>query len=224
MPAEIFNTERWDNANGEEMQYAFPVSPGNYEVNLYLGNSYGGTSQPGQRIFDVSVEGVVPSTYNDIDPAARFGNLNGARLSHVTAVIDGELNIEFLHGTENPLINGIEIVALLAGAGGPADVDSDGDGVVDRLDAFPNDPTETRDLNGNGIGDNADAAAKATSNVLFRVNSAGPTIASLDGNGDWQADGAFLSVADNPRSGPSRVTPGAGVPAYVPAAIFNTER
>ncbi|MCG9739249.1 M9 family metallopeptidase [Shewanella insulae] len=37
-------------------------------------------------------------------------------------------------------------------------IDSDGDGVIDSEDAFPNDPTEWADENGNGIGDNADAA------------------------------------------------------------------
>ena len=36
--------------------------------------------------------------------------------------------------------------------------DTDGDGVGDNADAFPNDPNETDDANGNGIGDNADAA------------------------------------------------------------------
>jgi hypothetical protein len=34
-------------------------------------------------------------------------------------------------------------------------VDTDGDGVIDSLDAFPNDPTETEDMDGNGVGDNA---------------------------------------------------------------------
>jgi len=34
--------------------------------------------------------------------------------------------------------------------------DSDGDGVVDSLDAFPNDPSETTDTDGDGVGDNAD--------------------------------------------------------------------
>jgi hypothetical protein len=37
--------------------------------------------------------------------------------------------------------------------------DLDGDGVPNSQDAFPNDPTEWRDSNGNGIGDNAEAAA-----------------------------------------------------------------
>ncbi len=35
-------------------------------------------------------------------------------------------------------------------------IDFDGDGVVDRDDAFPDNPTETRDSDGDGIGDNAD--------------------------------------------------------------------
>ena len=37
----------------------------------------------------------------------------------------------------------------------PDFVDTDGDGVIDSLDAFPNDPTETEDMDGNGVGDNA---------------------------------------------------------------------
>ena len=40
----------------------------------------------------------------------------------------------------------------------PVVVDTDGDGVPDNQDAFPNDPAEWADANGNGIGDNTDAA------------------------------------------------------------------
>jgi len=41
----------------------------------------------------------------------------------------------------------------------PVVTDADGDGVPDSQDAFPNDPKEWADANGNRIGDNADAAA-----------------------------------------------------------------
>ena len=39
-------------------------------------------------------------------------------------------------------------------------MDSDGDGVVDDEDAFPNDSTETVDSDGDGVGDNADVFPK----------------------------------------------------------------
>ena len=38
-----------------------------------------------------------------------------------------------------------------------ADMDSDGDGVADTADAFPDDDTETTDSDGDGTGDNTDA-------------------------------------------------------------------
>jgi len=41
----------------------------------------------------------------------------------------------------------------------PVVTDSDGDGVPDSQDAFPDDPNEWADANGNGIGDNAEGAA-----------------------------------------------------------------
>ena len=41
----------------------------------------------------------------------------------------------------------------------PVVTDSDGDGVPDSQDAFPNDPTEWLDSNGNGIGDNVEVGA-----------------------------------------------------------------
>ena len=46
------------------------------------------------------------------------------------------------------------------------DTDFDDDGVDDSIDAFPTDPNETVDADGNGIGDNADAAAAVVIPVL----------------------------------------------------------
>ena len=46
------------------------------------------------------------------------------------------------------------------------DTDFDSDGVDDSTDAFPTDPNETVDADGNGIGDNADAAAAVVLPVL----------------------------------------------------------
>ncbi|MBX2855343.1 MAG: cadherin-like domain-containing protein, partial [Rhodobacteraceae bacterium] len=127
IPAAIFDTERSDDATGEEMQYAFDVSDfvGTYEVRLYIANGFPGTALEDQRIFDVSVEGTVPANFDNIDPIAAFGGTNiGGVLTTQVTVTDGELNLEFLHdaidGIENPLINGIEIVQIVEDPDAPA--------------------------------------------------------------------------------------------------------
>ena len=110
-PDAIFNTERWEQLGGSEMQWAFDVpEAGVYEVRLYMGNGFSGTSNPGQRVFDVALEGNVPSNLDNVDLVDRFGHRVGGVVSNDVTVNDGTLNIEFLHGVENPLINAIEIV------------------------------------------------------------------------------------------------------------------
>ena len=45
--------------------------------------------------------------------------------------------------------------------------DSDGDGVIDAEDAFPSDPTESKDSDNDGVGDNADFAPKVANDMLY---------------------------------------------------------
>lgn len=112
-PGSIFDTERWDVPPGAEMQWAFDTpAAGSYEVRLYFGNGFGGTSAPGQRVFDVAIEGNVLSNLNDVDLSGQFGHQVGGLISNVVQVTDGTLNIEFLHGVQNPLVNGIEIIQI----------------------------------------------------------------------------------------------------------------
>jgi len=112
-PGAIFDSERWDQPSGSEMQWAFDVpTEGTYNVRLYLGNGFGGTSNPGERIFDVAIEGSVLSTIDNIDLSSQFGNLVGGQINNTVEVTDGTLNLEFIHDVENPLINGIEIVQM----------------------------------------------------------------------------------------------------------------
>ena len=116
VPGTIFDTERWDKPNGSEMEWAFDVpEPGLYEVRLYMGNGFGGTDDPGERVFDVAIEGSVPTNLDNIDLSSQFGNEVGGVISNIVTVTDGTLDIEFIHGVENPLINGIEIVQLGGG-------------------------------------------------------------------------------------------------------------
>jgi hypothetical protein len=78
--------------------------------------------------------------------------------------------------------------------------DTDGDGVIDIVDAFPNDPDEIRDADADGIGDNADATPFGDNVALSSVNSALGKAASqssqLSGNAASRAvDG--ITVGDN---------------------------
>ncbi len=111
-PIGLFDTERWDPDPVPEMQWEFGTGNGNFIVNLFFKNGFGGTSAPGARVFDVEIEGVL--VLNDWDLSAEYGHQVGAMESFPITVTDGTLNIEFLHGTENPLINAIEIL----GSGG----------------------------------------------------------------------------------------------------------
>ena len=51
----------------------------------------------------------------------------------------------------NKVLDDVEAASLFESEA----VDSDGDGVYDIFDAFPNDPAEILDSDGDGVGDNA---------------------------------------------------------------------
>ena len=106
----IFKTERFDNDLDPEMMYTIPLENGQYTVNIYVGDSFANTSQPGQRVFDISMEGTV--VQDNLDLITEFGFGVGGMLTYTVTVADGELNIEFLHEVENPVINAIEIIKV----------------------------------------------------------------------------------------------------------------
>lgn len=113
-PEAIFQQERWDNGSpndGDEMEWAFDVDPGSeVEVRLYFAEIFEGITSADERVFDVAVEGVVPSAFDNIDPFAIAGFNTGFMLSDTFTIDDGTLNLEFLHNIENPAIKGIEIL------------------------------------------------------------------------------------------------------------------
>jgi Malectin domain len=131
-PMSIFQSERWDPADSNEMAWSFPVPSGTaVKVRLYFANSYSGTASVGQRVFDVNIDGSTALSNFDIVQTA--GNLTGTMQSfNVTS--DGSVDISFTHHVENPLINGIEIVTA-------SHVDGAGAGSAERLDHRPFDGT-----------------------------------------------------------------------------------
>jgi PKD repeat protein len=107
-PSAIFNSERFDPVGGNEMQWDFAVPAGHHaSVNLYFANRCTCTDQPGERKFDVRIDGTL--VLNDYDIVADVGDDVGTMKSFdITS--DGNVDIDFGHVVENPLINGIEII------------------------------------------------------------------------------------------------------------------
>ena len=119
-PSAIFDTERWSPSDNPSLQWSFPVTAGTpLQVRLYFANRYTGTSQPGQRVFNVAIDG--STVLNHYDIVADAGDQTGTmKAFNITS--DGTVNIDFSHVTENPLINGIEIVRTDKPAPPPPDV------------------------------------------------------------------------------------------------------
>lgn len=73
--------------------------------------------------------------------------------------------------------------------------DSDGDGVVDPKDAFPNDPNETSDRDDDGVGDNADVFPDDSEEAFDEdgdgIGDNQDTLVDNDGDGVGNSDDAF---------------------------------
>jgi hypothetical protein len=126
-PQAIFSTERWSPDDSPNMQWDIPAPVGHsITVRLYLSNGCDCTEQVGQRQFNVNVEGG-PVELSSYDIVADVGDQVGTMKSY-NFTSDGNVDIDFSHVVENPLINGIEIIDNDVPAPGPGA----GDTVVDR--------------------------------------------------------------------------------------------
>ncbi len=101
----LYRTERFGLSG-----YGLPVANGTYNVTLRWAETYEGITGPGQRIFDMNVEGVGLS---GIDPYAMAGGRNRAVSRTIKVVVgDGQLNMQFQRRYEQPMINAFEIVPV----------------------------------------------------------------------------------------------------------------
>ncbi|HSS67658.1 MAG TPA: malectin domain-containing carbohydrate-binding protein [Nocardioidaceae bacterium] len=125
-PTAIFSTERWSPNDSPNMQWDFPAPVGDsLTVRLYFSNGYSGTSTPGQRVFDVALDGA--TVLDNYDIVADTGNQTGT-MKAFDITSDGNVDIDFSHVVENPLVNGIEIIDNSIPAPGPTANDT----VIDR--------------------------------------------------------------------------------------------
>lgn len=120
VPPSVFRSERWDPMPAPEMRWAFPVPAGSVvEVRLFFAELYAGTDNLGERVFDVKVEGSVPSEFNDIDRFAQAGPKGAIMRAALVTTSGPTLDLEFVHGADNPALNAIEIRAISDGANTP---------------------------------------------------------------------------------------------------------
>lgn len=105
----LYQTERWDPSTSPELVYALPVpAVGQYQVRLHFTEIWDGITAPGQRVFDVSLEGEV--WLDDHDPYGVAGGLLiASQVERTVTVADGELTISFGHEVQNPKISAIEV-------------------------------------------------------------------------------------------------------------------
>ncbi|MDS0295603.1 malectin domain-containing carbohydrate-binding protein [Halogeometricum luteum] len=106
-PDAVFDTERYG-----EMTWEFAADAGQeVEVRLYFANSFPGTSDPGDRAFNVSVEG--QQVLTQYDPVADVGHATGTMKSFTaTEDGDGTVTVTFETGAaEKPEVRAIEILA-----------------------------------------------------------------------------------------------------------------
>lgn len=123
-PRSVFDTERWDPVGDPEMGWHFPVTAGlPIEVRLFLANRYENTGGVGQRVFSVQLDGQTWLSHEDI--VQRAGDQTGTMEKiDLTSPASGVVTITFLHETENPLVDGIEIVRTDLPPPPPLDLDN----------------------------------------------------------------------------------------------------
>lgn len=117
-----------------------------WAVRLYAGNTVLGT---------VDNKDVDPVSHKRI--AANL-TLTKDQLAAFSANYGQALKIEFSDSGNAANAYFDDVSLTVTRYSSPVDSDSDGDGVADAQDAFPNDPTETLDSDADGVGDNADPA------------------------------------------------------------------
>jgi hypothetical protein len=88
--------------------YRIPAPGGCYAIALHFSDTY--YAKPGQRVFDVIIEGITVLEAFDLAKAVGFARADARRFE--TAVTDGMLDITFRNRIENPRVCAIEIERL----------------------------------------------------------------------------------------------------------------
>ena len=103
----LYQTERYG-----DFSYNIPVASACYDVTLHFAEiwfgSVGGPGAPGQRVFDVNIEGA--TELDDYDIFAAVGSLAPDVHTFEIQVTDGSLDIDFVSIVDNAKVSAIEVV------------------------------------------------------------------------------------------------------------------
>ena len=116
-PAALFQRGRWDPGNLPTQQWDIPIENGKeIEVRLYFAEQlFTGPNEPadlgGPRIFDVEIDGVIYAPLDDLAIFDEVGHDVGMMRS-VVLISDGNLDINLLNNSHDPIIQGIEVLEV----------------------------------------------------------------------------------------------------------------
>lgn len=106
----LYDSERWDSGGAPEMLLTFTgLTTGTYSVRLYIGEFSAGRAT-GWRNYDVIINSVQVATL--LDAVEEFGNSEVAgmvQFDSITVSAD-TITVEWIHGAENPQVQGVEII------------------------------------------------------------------------------------------------------------------
>lgn len=108
----LYQSGRWDPTVSPNLIYSFDIPNGDYTVNMLFAETYSGAFGVGLRVFDVEIEGQL--VLDNLDIYSEVGANTALIKSFIVTVTDGQLNIEFFQGIENPKICAIEVISSSA--------------------------------------------------------------------------------------------------------------
>jgi hypothetical protein len=114
---QVYQSERWGS-----FRYNIPAANGTYKVSLDFSENY--ATGPGQRLFNVSINGT--QVLSNFDIYATAGGMYRAITETFTATTTtGAINITFSTGSiQNPKVDGIEVLAGSSGTNPPPAITS----------------------------------------------------------------------------------------------------
>ncbi|HEY5038673.1 MAG TPA: malectin domain-containing carbohydrate-binding protein, partial [bacterium] len=109
----LYQTERYGNLfNQNFFSYSFPVSPGFYQVTLKFAET--DFTAPGQRIFNVAINGMLVLSNFDIFTDAGASNKADDKVFEGIAPISGQILVQFSSsGADSPKVNALQVVPSL---------------------------------------------------------------------------------------------------------------